>query len=209
MYTDTALSQAIFELLNDLEQLIAEKAISLGLTEPLRDGAVKAYIYGGCAIHIYTNARGSNDLDAVLDGAKLLDLQSLVVELDPVYFEDTETNDESSLYWDDSFSTGIASITPDFRENAVQIGKFDGILHTYLISAVQIAVSKLSRLATDDLSDILSLYKKGLFTLEEFSEQAEEAILYSATEASLRLNVDHAITIMKELEANEDTESIQ
>lgn len=136
MYTDTALSQAIFELLNDLEQLLAEKAISLGLTEPLRDGA------------------------------KLLDLHSLVVELDPVYFEDTETNDESSLYWDDSFSTGLASTTPDFRENAVQIGKIDSILHTYLISAVQIAVSKLSRLATDDLSDILSLYKKGLFTIE-------------------------------------------
>ncbi|MEZ8045950.1 hypothetical protein AB6C46_16955 [Vibrio sp. 10N.237.312.C02] len=54
--------------------------------------------------------------------------------------------------------------------------------------------------------------KEWLFTLEEFSEQAEEAeeaILYSATEASLRLNVDHAIAIMKELEANEDTESIQ
>lgn len=35
-------------------------------------GAVKAFIFGGCAFHIHTNARGSNDIDAEIQAIQQL-----------------------------------------------------------------------------------------------------------------------------------------
>ncbi|WCE31158.1 DUF6036 family nucleotidyltransferase [Vibrio sp. SCSIO 43137] len=190
LYTKTPLAEAIFELFADLEQLIREK------DESLTAGSVKAYVFGGCAIHIYTNARGSNDLDAELEATKKLDIQSLIMDLDPIYFEDPETG-ESTLDWDPNFNVGLPSLAPEYKENSIPLLTGESILHVYLVSAVDIAVSKLSRLAKDDMKDILSLYKAGRFSLEEFKATAQDAVDYSATPESLQNQVDFAIKTLE------------
>ncbi|KXO81703.1 hypothetical protein AYL20_14165 [Acinetobacter venetianus] len=186
LHTETPLARAIFELFDDLIQLIKDNHRDLAA------GSITAYIFGGCAVHLYTNARGSNDLDAELIAANRLDINSIILELDPVYFEDPEEG-ESSLDLDINFNIGLPSLGPDYRENAIPLLEGDSVLHIFLVSAVDIAVSKLSRLAEDDLKDIISLYKAERFSLEEFQRVARDAVDYSSTPDSLQRNVDYAI----------------
>jgi len=157
---------AIFELFAGLEDLIREKF------DDLPPGSVKAFIFGGCAVHLYTNARGSNDLDAELEASKSLNIESIILDLDTVYFDDPALG-ASSIEWDSNFNTGIPSLSPDYRAGAVPLVTGDNILQVYLVSAVDIAVSKLSRLAADDMNDIQSLYSNKRFTLDEFKSTAE------------------------------------
>ncbi|MBV1843606.1 DUF6036 family nucleotidyltransferase [Photobacterium ganghwense] len=192
LHTNTPLSQAIFQLFEGLESLIQERY------QDLPPGSVKAYVFGGCAIHLFTNARGSNDLDAELEAAKKLDMKSVILELDPVYFDDPETG-PSSLDWDNTFNTGIPSLSSDYKSGTIPLVSGDNILHVHLVSAVDIAVSKLSRLAPDDMKDIISLYEAGRFDLDEFIESAQDAVDYSATPGSLQGNVTFAINTLKEL----------
>lgn len=191
LHTDTPFAKAIFEIFSQLRLLLEKKH------ETLAPGSVKAYVFGGCAVHLYTNARGSNDLDAELNAATQLDVNSVILELDPVYFDDP-IEGESSLNWDDNFNIGLPSLGPDYKDNAIPLVDGDSVLHVFLVSAVDIAVSKLSRLAADDLSDIIALYKAGLFTLEDFRRVAQDAVDYSATPESLVSNVRYATECLEQ-----------
>ena len=146
---------------------------------------------------MFTNARGSNDLDVEVEAAEKLDVHSLVLELDNVYF--TDPNDgEMQLLMDDTFQIGITPVvSPDYKNRAIPLNEGNQVLHTYLVSAVDIAVSKLSRCASGDVEDILAMYKKKRFTLDEFTEAAEEALEYTATPDSLRFDIDHVILELK------------
>ena len=126
-----------------------------------------------------------------------MDIHSLIIELDNVYFTDPNEG-ESQLILDDTFNTAITPvISPDYKQRAIPLETGDQILHTYLVHPLDIAVSKLSRCATDDVNDILAMYKANRFTLEEFKEAAWEALDYTATPDSLRPNIEHVIIQIK------------
>lgn len=192
LHSNTPLSKAIFELFDEFTKLLKTEHPELAA------GSIKAFVFGGCAVHLYTNARGSNDLDAEINAARQLNIDSIILELDPIYYNDPELG-ESTLDWDPNFQVGLPSLRPDYKENSIPLVNGDSILHVYLVSAVDIAVSKLSRLAADDLSDIISLFKAKRFTLEQFELAAKEAVDYSATAKSLQSNVDFAIKELKAL----------
>jgi hypothetical protein len=61
----------------------------------------------------------------------------------------------------------------------------------YLISAVDIAVSKLGRLGKVDVDDIVNLYQANLFTLPEFLATAETASDYYINPNQLQSNIDY------------------
>ncbi len=188
LYLDTPMSKAVFELLAQLNDEIESR-----LTNVKTAGAIKAYIFGGCAVHIYTNARGSNDLDIEIQAAEKLDLHSLIVELDDVYFTDPESGD-MQLTLDDTFQVGITPVMfPDYQDRAIPLNVGSQVLHVFLVSPIDVAISKLSRCAPDDINDILAIYKKKRFTIEEFKVAAFEALDYTATPDSLRKNIDHVI----------------
>ncbi|HFQ4920904.1 TPA: DUF6036 family nucleotidyltransferase [Vibrio vulnificus] len=192
LFVGTPLSKAVFELFDGLEKLLTDKF------DELPSGAVKAYVLGGCAVHIYTNARGSNDLDTEFEASKSLDIHTVILDLDEVYFTDPATG-ESSLYLDGNFNTAIASMASDYKERSIPLVSGENLLHVYLVSAVDVAVSKLSRLAADDMSDIIAMFKASRFTLAEFKEFAEDAVRYSENPEKLQKNVDHAIRSLEEV----------
>lgn len=197
LFLDTPLSNAVFDLLRQLNNEIEEK-----LTDTDKAGFVKVYIFGGCAVHMYTNARGSNDLDIEVEAAEMLDVHSLVVELETVYFTDPVEGD-MQLDLDDTFQIGITPVvSPDYKERAIPLNEGEQKLHIYLVSPLDIAISKLSRCATDDIKDIVEIYKKGHFTLDEFKEAAQEAHDYTATPGSLQLNIDHVILALEKCSKN-------
>ncbi|MEZ5477941.1 MAG: DUF6036 family nucleotidyltransferase [Thiolinea sp.] len=185
-YIDTPLAKAIFTLLNQLDETFARYSA----------GSLRAYIFGGCALHIHTKARGSNDLDVALEAAERLRPDELSFQLDPVYFDD-ELGLPSLLELDTQFNTALASVSPDYQERAILLAGGERALYVYLVAAVDLAVSKLARLAEDDMQDIRCLFQAGGFTLTEFERVAQSALDYYATPQRLEWNIRHAL---KELE---------
>ena len=192
LYTETPLAKAIFELFGHFEEALFH------VTGDLPPGAIKAFIFGGCALHIHTNARGSNDLDVALEAAQHLKAYDIRLELDPVYFED-EHGLPSILELDTQFNTALASVSPDYQERSILLTGGEKLLHIYLVSAVDLAVSKLGRLASDDMQDILRLYEAKGFDLPEFEMVAQDALDYYATPKPLELNIKHVLRELRKL----------
>src|SRR5690606_35005241 len=111
--TSTPFAKAIFELFTQLEELIQ--------TQTNEPGACRAYLFGGCAVHIHTNARGSSDVDVELEAMKKgLKLDELVLKLDPVFYDDPEAGQEV-LYYDETFNPTLAPLHEDYQQDAIPL----------------------------------------------------------------------------------------
>jgi hypothetical protein len=118
----------------------------------------------------------------------------------PVFFKN-EGGFRKSLYLDKNFDKSLASVDPDYEDRAIWLYTTKSrLVSVYLVSAVDIAVSKLSRFEINDRQDIKTLYQKGLFTEKEFQEVANEAHSYCAVAPDrLLLNIKQAIEIIREV----------
>ncbi len=181
-------SQAIFQMFNNLDVWLADNY------DDLPYGAVKVYLFGGCAIHLHTGARTSNDLDAELEVIKRLRGENVVIQA--VDFED-EDGLPSILEFDRNFTITLAPIHPDYKERATLLSPQSQLVHLYLISAVDIAVSKLGRIGSVDLDDIVCLYSQGKFTLDEFLDTASEASDYYINPTQLQSNIDYVVSFLE------------
>lgn len=193
-YIQTPFSKAIFQMFENLDTYLKENY------NDLPNEAVKVYLFGGCAIHLHIGNRASNDLDAELEPIqKLKPLTTLEAAIKAVGFDDEE-GDYCMLDFDGNFNPTIAPIHPDYKERS-------SLLHTtksnlvslYLVSAVDIAVSKLGRFVSVDQEDIINLFQNNMFTLEDFRETAEEAKSYCGVATNkLKFNIDIAIDLLEE-----------
>jgi hypothetical protein len=161
----------LFEELND-------RLIGRGLP----DGAVRAYLFGGCGVHMYARNRVSTDVDAEFD-YNLIHREDVVLvlnELPPVDFV-SPTSGPSLLHFDARFSTTLGTLHVDYQDRAVQLERCDNsrsALTVWLPSAVDLAISKLGRLAPMDLEDILTLLQEPSASWSEFERLATEASQY-------------------------------
>lgn len=193
-YTNTAFSQAILDMFENLDSYLSHSYSNLP------ENAVSVYIFGGCAMHMHTGTRTSNDVDAELKSVpELMPINTVKQAIQAVDFDD-EDGLPQSLVWDGGFSPSIASIAADYEERAIPIHITKSkLVNIYLVSAVDIAVSKIGRLETVDRQDIKALYRNHLFTLEEFKEIAAIARDYCTTAINkLEFNIKMAISLLEE-----------
>lgn len=87
---------------------------------------------------------------------------------DVEYLDDN--NLETNLEFDRSFNTSLASVDPDYLERAIPLVA-NRIVEVYLVSGLDLAISKLARLSDRDIEDIKELYLNGKFSLEAFKNQ--------------------------------------
>lgn len=66
LFTNTPMGRAIIDAMLEVNAAISEQVAD---AEP---GTYRAYIFGGAALHIHTNARGSSDIDVELQAAHAL-----------------------------------------------------------------------------------------------------------------------------------------
>ena len=186
------MAQAVFKLTGQLTQLLAERNAP--------PASCKAYIFGGCALHLHTNARGSSDLDVELAASTQLQLNEIILELDPVFYEDPEVG-QSIIVYDDTFSPTLAPLHEDYQEDAIRLDRDDqSPLWVYVVQAIDLAISKLGRYGDQDIDDIHTLFDHGL-DIEQFRQRATEAIGYTPGN-TLRLtgNLSHVIKSYKTAE---------
>src|SRR5690554_6258734 len=163
LHKDTPFAKAIFDMFTQLEERILE------VTQ--QPGACRAYLFGGCAVHIHTKSRGSSDVDVEIEGLRALKKNDILINLAPVYFEDPEAGMEM-LFFDETFTPTLSPLHEDYQEDAIPLEtREDSPLWVYVVTKEDLAVSKLGRYGEQDIDDILTLFDHGL-DIEAFRTRA-------------------------------------
>src|SRR5712691_9363891 len=120
---------------------------------------IAMYLAGGAAMHLYTGARMTDDVDAVIN-------------------RDAEGK-ARSVFFDVNYNETYALLHEDAHQDAVRL-PLKGIrgARIFVLQPVDLAVSKLARFAEIDREDILELARNRLITAKGLRERAEEALSY-------------------------------
>lgn len=162
---------------------------------PKRSLPVAMYVAGGAALHFYTGARISEDVDAVFSHRVVLpdDLEVSYRDADGqarlLYF-DRQYNDTFGLLHeaahDDSVPLALEGIDPR-------------VLDVRLLAPVDLAVSKIARLSDQDREDIAALARAGLVKAAALRQRAEEALGgYVGDVGRVRNSIDNACRIAED-----------
>lgn len=137
-----------------------------------RDGPLVVCVSGGAAVHLYTGARVSKDIDAKIM-ARFLPPEGLEAS-----YRGADGH-ARLLYFDTQFNDTFALLHGDAYEDAVPIS-LPGIdprrLDVRLLTPLDLAVSKLSRYELHDQEDIRSLARAGLIDADALRRRAEQAL---------------------------------
>lgn len=129
-------------------------------------------IAGGAALHLYTGARVSKDIDAKIM-ARFLPPENLEVAYKGadgharVLYFDTQYNDSYALLHQDAYRDAIPIAVPGVDRKRLDVR---------LLAPLDLAVSKLSRYETHDQEDIAALARAGLIEARSLRARAEEAL---------------------------------
>lgn len=178
--------EAFREIVSRIERAL--KTSGARLTEP-----VKMYVAGGAALHFYTGARISEDIDATFSRKVLLpqDLEVTYRDVDGttrlLYF-DRQYNDTFSLLHENAHADSLP----------LNLGGVDpAVVDVRLLSPPDLAVSKLGRFEAVDQEDIRSLAKAGLLDVREFRKHAHEALTgYVGPTDGITLTIELACKII-------------
>lgn len=185
-HLDTPLARGLREFLRRLEERLA-------LSRPLI-----VYLAGGMAVHLYTAGRVTTDIDAEFS-ARIALPNDIFVE---VVLEDGR---EETIYLDTNYNSTFALMHEDYLKDALPVDLGLRDIDLRVLSPVDLAVSKIARLAEIDRGDIRELVRHGLISAEAIARRAEEAVAgYVGGEAMLRLNIADAVRIAREQEARND-----
>jgi hypothetical protein len=179
-HTRTALANGLRELFTQLET-------RLSLRKPL-----SVYLAGGMAVHLYTARRVTDDVDAEF-GGRIAIPGDLVVE---VMLEDGRSH---GIYIDTNYNSTFALLHEDYQSDALPVDLGVEHMHVRVLAPVDLAVSKIARLADNDREDIRELVRLGLTTAEAIEERANSALGgFVGGEAMLRLNIRDAVAIARD-----------
>jgi len=152
-------------------QVMQRVEAALGPGKPA--SPVIAAVAGGAALHFYTGARISSDIDASLGARVLLDASDLRVAYT------LPDGGPQMLYYDIQYNDTLALMHEDARADALPLhvaGLDPRRLQVRLLAPVDLAVSKLARFSEQDREDIRELAKQGLVTEEALRRRATQAL---------------------------------
>jgi len=157
---------------------------------------IKMFVAGGAALHFYTGARISKDIDAAFSHRILL----------PENLEVTYRDADGAarlLYFDRQYSETFALMHEDAHDDSVPLtlkGVDASVLDVRLLSALDLAVSKISRFTSQDREDIETLAKHGLIRSTQLRKRAEHAAGgYVGNLDNLRSLIDLACRIVTDI----------
>ncbi len=136
---------------------------------------VRMFLAGGMALHFHCGARYTEDVDASFSARLLVPTQELTVD----YLREDGT--KSALYFDANYNDTFALMHPDHRDQAVEwlgIGNEHRLVRLFVLTPLDLAVSKISRFSPQDREDIMLLASRGYFTAEQLRQRAGDALGY-------------------------------
>jgi len=183
LHTDTPLARGVITLLHELET-------RLELSKPLG-----VFVAGGVAAHFYTAARSTYDVDAEFS-SRILMPQDLSVEVD------MGEKGVQTLFFDTNYNSTFALMHKDYLKDSVPLDTGLEFIKVHLLSPVDLAVSKISRLSDNDKQDIADLVRSGCTNAIAIEKRANEAVGgYIGNMKEVRLNIDSVFSIAKQAES--------
>ena len=182
-HTGTALAQGLRELLKQLEE-------RLSLAKPLT-----MYLAGGMAVHLYTSARVTTDVDAEYS-ARVHIPDDVMVTIN------LEDGTPQVIYLDKNYNSAFALMHEDYRDDSIPVDL--GLKHVVVrvLQPVDLAVSKIARLAENDREDIASLVRLGLTNANQIEQRASAAIAgFVGGQSSLLVNLKDALSLARSVQA--------
>lgn len=174
------LTSALSAMLDKIDEFIRSGGYS---GDPIR-----MFLAGGMAQHFHCGSRYSEAVDASFSARLLLPAIDLTVD----YV--CEDGTHFVLYFDANYNDTFALTHPDYRADAIEwlgIGNEKRLVHLFVLTPVDLAVSKISRFSPDDRSDILLLASSGLITGPSLRERAIQALDYYVGNTSwVRATID-------------------
>lgn len=186
-HTQTALAEGLRHLLKDLET-------RLSLGKPLT-----AYLAGGMAVHLYTATRVTTDVDAEFSG-RILIPNDLMVEVT------LEDGSPQVIYLDTNYNSTFALMHEDYQQDSIPVDLGLEHIRVRVLSPVDLAVSKIARLADNDREDIQELVRLGLTSGDQIEKRAASALAgYVGGQQMLVHNLRVALDLARAAEAQRDT----
>lgn len=175
------------DLAAGLVELVRKLGASLQLKEPL-----KMIIAGGMATHLYTAERVTADVDAEFSKRFLVPEDLLV-----------ETAEGNMLYLDAAYNSTFALLHENYDLDSIRVPISIENIEVFVLSPVDLIVSKIARFSGPDRGDIQSLIWHLNITAEEIEQRATEALVgYVGNLSNVRLNLADVLKIARENEAD-------
>jgi hypothetical protein len=158
-----------------------------------RELPIRMFIAGGAALHLWTGARVTEDIDAVFSKRVLFSDDIEVSYRDPdgrarLLYLDRNYNDTLGLLHQDAYEDSSPIEVPGIDRRIVE---------ARVLSPVDLAVAKLARFSDQDRDDIRLLAQKGLIDSAAVRKRAEEALGgYVGNTASVRTSINIACQII-------------
>ena len=182
-HTRTALAEGLRELFKQLEE-------RLSLRSP-----VNVYLAGGMAVHLYTSDRVTTDVDAEF-GARVFIPNDLIVDVT------LEDGTREAVHYDTNYNSTFALMHEDYTDDAIPLDMGIEHIRLYVLSPLDLAVSKIARFADNDKDDIAALVRLGLTSADEIEQRATSALAgYIGGQAMLKLNLRDAVVLAREVES--------
>ena len=132
---------------------------------------IRMYLVGGLAVNYYCGARYTEDVDAFY--SKRLHTGSHVVNYRK------KDGKDAYLYLDNNFNQTLRLLHQDFDSAAVEwegVGNEGRMIRLYVLSPLDLAVTKISRFSEQDREDILVLSRAMPFRADALKDRATEAL---------------------------------
>ncbi|MBI2311527.1 MAG: hypothetical protein HYU77_03390 [Betaproteobacteria bacterium] len=159
------------EYLKAFAQIMARIEHALGPKRPAKP--VIVCVAGGAAMHFYTGARFSNDIDARIFARVMLDPRDLQVAYRG------EDGHARLLYFDTQYNDSFALLHANAYDDARPIS-VEGVdprrLEVRLLTPLDLGVSKLARFSEQDQDDIRALARAGLIDAVALRRRAGAAL---------------------------------
>lgn len=182
-HTSTPLANGLRELFRQLEE-------RLSLNRQL-----VVYLAGGMAVHLYTATRVTTDVDAEF-GERVIVPNDLVVEVT------LEDGTRQVVYVDTNYNSTFGLMHEDYQGDAIPVDLGLKYIRLHVLSPVDVAVSKIARLAYSDREDIQALVRLGLTTADEIEQRAVSALTgYIGDQTMPMLNIRDAVSLARDAEA--------
>jgi Nucleotidyltransferase of unknown function (DUF6036) len=178
-FTNTALAHGMRRLFEQLEAQLA-------LNQPLN-----VYVAGGMAVHLYTAGRVTTDVDAEFSQRFAMP-PNLLAEVT------LENGKQNLIYFDTNYNSNFALMHENYIADAIKVDFGLRHLQIYVLTPLDLAVSKISRFADNDKHDICELVRLGLTSGDEIQERANQALTgYVGNVSIFEFNIRDAVALAK------------
>jgi transcriptional regulator of met regulon len=161
---------------------------------------IAMYLAGGAAMHFYTGARMSDDVDAVFNRKLFLPSDAVVIYRDA-------KGTARSLYFDTNYNETFGLLHEDAHDDAMRLSLSEVAgVDVFVLQPIDLAVSKLARFSEIDREDIRQLARDGLITASELRQRAEAALHgYVGDSSPLRTYIELACADIEALQRSDHT----